>query len=109
MCVHQAFLGDIWADSQTVEVTFFFSCSGLLVLPEDVDHPDIDSLSRPQELISQAGQDVVHDPSHDERVRQYAEVSLKGQLLEKDWCTLVPQQLKSSEHDHREKVLIWNH
>lgn len=48
----------------------------------------------------------MHDPSHEERVRQYAEVSLKGELLEKGWCTLVPQQLKSSEHDHREKVLI---
>lgn len=56
--------------------------------------------------LSQTGQNVLHDPSHDERVRQYAEVSLKGELLEKGWCTLVPQQLKSSEHDHREKVRI---
>lgn len=59
-----------------------------------------------QELISQAGQKTVHDPSHDERVRQYAEVSLKGDLLENGWCSLVPQHLKSSEHDYREKVLI---
>lgn len=59
-----------------------------------------------QELISQAGQNTLHDPSHDERVRQYAKVSLKGELLEKGWCSLVPQQLKSSEHDYREKVHI---
>lgn len=59
-----------------------------------------------QELISQAGQKTVHDPSHDERVRQYAKLSLNGELLEKGWCSLVPQQLKSSEHDYREKVHI---
>lgn len=62
-----------------------------------------------QELIFQAEQKTVHDPSHDKRVRQYAEVSLKGDLLENGWCSLVPQQLKSSEHDYREKVLIWSH
>lgn len=91
---------------KVVFLFFVFLRSGLLVLPENVDQPDIDSLWLLQELISQAGQNVVHDPSHDERVRQYAEVSLKEELLEKGWCTLVPQQLKSSEHDHREKVLI---
>ncbi|TWW55889.1 Nucleotide exchange factor SIL1 [Takifugu flavidus] len=57
------------------------------------------------ELISQAEQKTVHDPSHDKLVRQYAEVSLKGDLLENGWCSLVPQQLKSSEHDYREKTL----
>eukprot|EP00066_Takifugu_rubripes_P027165 XP_011616431.1 PREDICTED: nucleotide exchange factor SIL1 [Takifugu rubripes] len=58
-----------------------------------------------KELISQAEQKTVHDPSHDKLVRQYAEVSLKGDLLENGWCSLVPQQLKSSEHDYREKTL----
>uniref|UniRef100_H3CLH9 Nucleotide exchange factor SIL1 n=1 Tax=Tetraodon nigroviridis TaxID=99883 RepID=H3CLH9_TETNG len=58
-----------------------------------------------KELISQAEQNVLRDPSHDERVRQYAEVSLREELLEKGWCALVPRQLESSEHDHREKTL----
>lgn len=80
-----------------------------MVLPEDVDQPYIVSLLLLQEVISQAGQNGVHDPSHGERVRQYAEVSLKEELLEMGWCSLVPQQLKSSEHDHREKVLFKNH
>lgn len=87
-------------------ICIFIFSTEQLVLPEDVVQPDIDSLSLLQELISQAGQNRMHDPSHDERVRQYAEVSLKGELLEKGWCTLVPQHLKFSEHDHREKVLI---
>lgn len=44
------------------------------------------------------------DASHEERVRQYSEVSLQRELLEKGWCSLVPQLLESNEHDYREKV-----
>uniref|UniRef100_A0A3B4T7A8 Nucleotide exchange factor SIL1 n=1 Tax=Seriola dumerili TaxID=41447 RepID=A0A3B4T7A8_SERDU len=40
-----------------------------------------------------------------ERVRQYSKVSLDGELLEKGWCSLVPQLLESTEHDYREKAL----
>uniref|UniRef100_A0A3B5BE72 Nucleotide exchange factor SIL1 n=1 Tax=Stegastes partitus TaxID=144197 RepID=A0A3B5BE72_9TELE len=58
-----------------------------------------------KELISQAGLDPVLDASHEERVRQYSKVSLQGQLLEKGWCSLVPQLLESTEHDYREKAL----
>lgn len=58
-----------------------------------------------KELISQAGLNLVLDASHEERVRQYAEVSLQGELLEKGWCSLVPQLLESTEHDYREKGL----
>ncbi|XP_067454645.1 nucleotide exchange factor SIL1 [Thunnus thynnus] len=58
-----------------------------------------------KELISQAGLDPVLDASHEERVRQYSKVSLQGELLEKGWCSLVPQLLESSEHDYREKAL----
>lgn len=57
-----------------------------------------------QELISQAGLDPGLVASHDERRRQYSEVSLQEELLEKGWCTLVPQLLEATEHDHREKV-----
>ncbi|XP_034546477.1 nucleotide exchange factor SIL1 isoform X1 [Notolabrus celidotus] len=58
-----------------------------------------------KELISQLGLDSALDASHDERVRQYSEVSLQGELLEKGWCRLVPQLLESTEHDFREKAL----
>ncbi|XP_054872288.1 nucleotide exchange factor SIL1 isoform X3 [Amphiprion ocellaris] len=58
-----------------------------------------------KELISQAGLDSVLDASHEERVRQYSKVSLQGHLLEKGWCSLVPQLLESTEHDYREKGL----
>uniref|UniRef100_A0A3B4X407 Nucleotide exchange factor SIL1 n=2 Tax=Seriola lalandi dorsalis TaxID=1841481 RepID=A0A3B4X407_SERLL len=58
-----------------------------------------------KELISQAGLDLVLDAAHDERVRQYSKVSLDGELLEKGWCSLVPQLLESTEHDYREKAL----
>ncbi|XP_039976306.1 nucleotide exchange factor SIL1 isoform X3 [Xiphias gladius] len=58
-----------------------------------------------KELISQAGLDPVLDASHEERVRQYSQVSLEGELLEKGWCSLVPQLLESTEHDYREKAL----
>uniref|UniRef100_A0A3Q2EF25 Nucleotide exchange factor SIL1 n=1 Tax=Cyprinodon variegatus TaxID=28743 RepID=A0A3Q2EF25_CYPVA len=56
-------------------------------------------------LIFQAGPDPVQDPSHEERQRQYAQVSLQEELMEKGWCRLVPQLLQSSEHDYREKAL----
>ncbi|XP_070818804.1 nucleotide exchange factor SIL1 [Chaetodon trifascialis] len=58
-----------------------------------------------KELISQAGLDLTLDGSHEERVRQYSKVSLQGELLEKGWCSLVPQLLESTEHDYREKAL----
>ncbi|XP_051276717.1 nucleotide exchange factor SIL1 [Dicentrarchus labrax] len=58
-----------------------------------------------KELISQAGLDPALDASHMERVRQYSKVSLQGELLEKGWCSLVPQLLESTEHDYREKAL----
>ncbi|XP_045887615.1 nucleotide exchange factor SIL1 [Micropterus dolomieu] len=58
-----------------------------------------------KELISQAGLDLVLDASHEERVRQYSMVSLQEELLEKGWCSLVPQLLESTEHDYREKAL----
>ncbi|XP_044062108.1 nucleotide exchange factor SIL1 isoform X3 [Siniperca chuatsi] len=58
-----------------------------------------------KELISQAGLDPVLDASREERVRQYSKVSLQGELLEKGWCSLVPQLLESTEHDYREKAL----
>ncbi|XP_072252491.1 nucleotide exchange factor SIL1-like [Leuresthes tenuis] len=57
-----------------------------------------------KELMPQA-LDPVQDPSHEERLRQYSEVSLQGELLEKGWCSLVPQLLQSTEHDYREKAL----
>ncbi|KAK5622434.1 hypothetical protein CRENBAI_003703 [Crenichthys baileyi] len=58
-----------------------------------------------KELISQAGLDHVQNPSHEERLRQYSEVSLQDELMEKGWCSLVPQLLQSTEHDYREKAL----
>ncbi|XP_017278581.1 nucleotide exchange factor SIL1 [Kryptolebias marmoratus] len=58
-----------------------------------------------KELITRPDLDPGQDPSHEERVRQYSEVSLQGELLEKGWCRLVPQLLQSSEHDYREKAL----
>ncbi|XP_072252385.1 nucleotide exchange factor SIL1 isoform X2 [Leuresthes tenuis] len=58
-----------------------------------------------KELMPQA-LDPVQDPSHEERLRQYSEVSLQGELLEKGWCSLVPQLLQSTEHDYREKALL---
>uniref|UniRef100_A0A3Q0SYI3 Nucleotide exchange factor SIL1 n=1 Tax=Amphilophus citrinellus TaxID=61819 RepID=A0A3Q0SYI3_AMPCI len=58
------------------------------------------------ELISQAGLDPgLAASSHDERRRQYSKVSLKEELLEKGWCTLVPRLLEAAEHDYREKVV----
>ncbi|KAJ8255175.1 hypothetical protein GJAV_G00201890 [Gymnothorax javanicus] len=58
-----------------------------------------------KELISQAGLDPVPDSSHQERLRQYAEISLLPLLAEQGWCSLVPEMLASPEHDWREKAL----
>lgn len=59
-----------------------------------------------KELISQAGLDPgLAASSHDEWRRQYSKVSLKEELLEKGWCTLVPRLLEATEHDYREKAL----
>uniref|UniRef100_A0AAV2MKI2 Nucleotide exchange factor SIL1 n=1 Tax=Knipowitschia caucasica TaxID=637954 RepID=A0AAV2MKI2_KNICA len=46
------------------------------------------------------------DPSHEERLHQYSRVSLDKELVETNWCSLVPQLLNSPEHDHREKALL---
>ncbi|XP_073676436.1 nucleotide exchange factor SIL1 [Garra rufa] len=58
-----------------------------------------------KELILQVGMDLIPDASHQERLRQYAEVSLLPVLVEKGWCSLVPELLASPEHDYREKAL----
>lgn len=58
-----------------------------------------------KELISQMGMDLIPDSSHQERLRQYAEVSLLPVLVEQGWCRLVPELLASPEHDWREKAL----
>lgn len=58
-----------------------------------------------KELISQVGMDLIPDFSHQERLRQYAEVSLLPVLVEQGWCRLVPELLASPEHDWREKAL----
>ncbi|KAK9963223.1 hypothetical protein ABG768_006425 [Culter alburnus] len=58
-----------------------------------------------KELISQVGMDIIPDSSHQERLRQYAEVSLLPMLVEQGWCSLVPELLASPEHDWREKAL----
>ncbi|XP_043113820.1 nucleotide exchange factor SIL1 [Puntigrus tetrazona] len=58
-----------------------------------------------KELISQVGMDIIPDSSHQERLRQYAEVSLLPMLVEQGWCRLVPELLESPEHDYREKAL----
>ncbi|XP_016332542.1 nucleotide exchange factor SIL1-like [Sinocyclocheilus anshuiensis] len=58
-----------------------------------------------KELISQVGMDLIPDSSHQERLRQYAEVSLLPVLVEQGWCSLVPELLASPEHDCREKAL----
>lgn len=58
-----------------------------------------------KELISQVGMDLIPDSSHQERLRQYAKVSLLPVLVEQGWCNLVPELLASPEHDWREKAL----
>lgn len=51
------------------------------------------------------GMDLIPDSSHQERLRQYAKVSLMPVLVEQGWCNLVPELLASPEHDWREKAL----
>ncbi|KAJ8015234.1 hypothetical protein DPEC_G00024020 [Dallia pectoralis] len=58
-----------------------------------------------KELISQTGLDPIPDESHNERLHQYAQVSLQPLLAEQGWCSLVPDMLTSPEHDWREKAL----
>ncbi|XP_075906153.1 nucleotide exchange factor SIL1 isoform X3 [Nelusetta ayraudi] len=58
-----------------------------------------------KELMTQAGLEATLDASHQERLRQYAQLSLQGELLERGWCGLVPELLEASEHDYREKAL----
>ncbi|XP_014055566.1 nucleotide exchange factor SIL1 isoform X2 [Salmo salar] len=58
-----------------------------------------------KELISQTGLDPIPDASHNERLRQYAQVSLQPLLAEQGWCSLVPELLTSPEHDWKEKAL----
>ncbi|XP_070993861.1 nucleotide exchange factor SIL1-like isoform X2 [Oncorhynchus clarkii lewisi] len=58
-----------------------------------------------KELISQTGLDPIPDASHNERLVQYAQVSLMPLLAEQGWCSLVPELLASPEHDWKEKAL----
>ncbi|KAM9377683.1 nucleotide exchange factor SIL1 [Pholidichthys leucotaenia] len=94
----------------------FLSRGGLQVLSE-VFRADTEGILRTRvvtilydmitekELITHLGLDEVQDDSHQERVRQYSEVSIQAELLEKGWCNMVPQLLEFSEHDYREKAL----
>ncbi|XP_012692076.2 nucleotide exchange factor SIL1 [Clupea harengus] len=58
-----------------------------------------------KELMSQSGMDQIPDSTFQERLRQYAQVTLLPVLAEQGWCRLVPELLASSEHDWREKAL----
>ncbi|XP_062380065.1 nucleotide exchange factor SIL1 [Sardina pilchardus] len=58
-----------------------------------------------KELMLQSGLDQIPDSSYQERLRQYAQVSLLPVLAEQGWCRFVPELLDSSEHDWREKAL----
>ncbi len=49
--------------------------------------------------------DPLPDSSLQERLQQYAEVSLLPVLVEQGWCGFVPELLASPEHDCREKAL----
>lgn len=60
---------------------------------------------REKEFITKSDQDTVVDSSHIERLQQYSRLSWDRELVEKNWCNLVPQLLQSSEHDFREKAL----
>ena len=55
--------------------------------------------------MSQSGMDQIPDSTFQERLRQYAQVTLLPVLAEQGWCRLVPELLASSEHDWREKAL----
>ncbi|TRY60141.1 hypothetical protein DNTS_006450 [Danionella cerebrum] len=80
----------------------FLKLGGVQVLNELFQVPGAEAL---RELISQVGLDLIPDSSHQERLRQYAEVSLLPVLVEQGWCHRVPELLSSSEHDWREKAL----
>lgn len=87
-----------------------FFVSGFIFLWMNVfayNNADDGSFLPHKELISQAGLDPSLDGSHKERLRQYSQVSLQGELLERGWCSLVPQLLESTEHDYREKVCLF--
>ncbi|XP_076148383.1 nucleotide exchange factor SIL1 [Alosa pseudoharengus] len=58
-----------------------------------------------KELMLQSGMDQIPDSSYQERLQQYAQVSLLPVLAEQGWCRFVPELLNSSEHDWREKAL----
>ncbi|XP_063046653.1 nucleotide exchange factor SIL1 [Engraulis encrasicolus] len=58
-----------------------------------------------KELMLQSGLDQIPDSSHQERVRQYSQVTLLPVLAEQGWCQLVPEVLAAVDHDWREKVL----
>lgn len=94
----------------------FLKLGGVQVLSELFQTPGAESLRVriitvlydmiiEKELISQVGMDLTSDSSHQERLRQYAEVSLLPVLVEQGWCSLVPELLASPEHDCREKAL----
>ncbi|XP_050983968.1 nucleotide exchange factor SIL1 [Labeo rohita] len=94
----------------------FLKLGGVQVLSELFQTPGTESLRVriitvlydmiiEKELISQVGMDVIPDSSHQERLRQYAEISLLPILVEQGWCSLVPELLASPEHDYREKAL----
>ncbi|XP_016410947.1 nucleotide exchange factor SIL1-like [Sinocyclocheilus rhinocerous] len=94
----------------------FLKLGGVQVLSELFQTPGAESLRVriitvlydmiiEKELVSQVGMDLTSDSSHQERLRQYAEVSLLPVLVEQGWCSLVPALLASPEHDSREKAL----
>uniref|UniRef100_A0A1A8SNG1 Nucleotide exchange factor SIL1 n=1 Tax=Nothobranchius rachovii TaxID=451742 RepID=A0A1A8SNG1_9TELE len=58
-----------------------------------------------KELMSQADLGSVQDLSQEQRLHQYSQLSLQGDMLDNGWCRLVPELLQSEEHDHREKAL----
>ncbi|XP_016331666.1 nucleotide exchange factor SIL1-like [Sinocyclocheilus anshuiensis] len=94
----------------------FLKLGGVQVLSELFQTPGAESLRVriitvlydmiiEKELVSQVGMDLTSDSSRQERLRQYAEVSLLPVLVEQGWCSLVPVLLASPEHDSREKAL----
>ncbi|NXC29539.1 SIL1 factor, partial [Campylorhamphus procurvoides] len=50
-------------------------------------------------------EDSQHGEQTKEKIQQYRQVRLVPQVVEQDWCTLVPNLLAMPEHDTREKVL----
>ncbi|MEQ2187882.1 hypothetical protein GOODEAATRI_009293 [Goodea atripinnis] len=85
----------------------FLSNGGLQILSE-LFRADVGGILQTRivtMLYDMISLDHVQNPSHEERLRQYSEVSLQDELMEKGWCSLVPQLLQSTEHDYREKAL----